>query len=185
MRMTIVMLIYVITGFSAVWAGDNREFIRLVGGIDSKFKTFRSEECGGYQAVLSSIEKRFSKRTEKDVRAAEGNYAYMLAIEMMHKAVRQGTMHQLCLVMVSNSEVSETNLFVILTPVGDFVIGYDEAGGRESGATAFTPWSKVDHEGWSFDTVAFADFTGGLTAKVYEEMREVPIVSVTENDPKA
>lgn len=188
MRTIIAMLIYVITGFSAVWAGEavhSRELIRLVGGIDSKFKTFRSEECGGYQAVLSSIEKRFSERTEQDVFAAEGNYAYTLAIEVMHDAVKQGTMHQLCLAMVYASEISETNLLVILTPIGDFVVGYDAAGGNESGGAAFTPWSKVDQEGWGFDTLAFADFTAGLTTKVYEEMKEMPIISVSEHDPKA
>lgn len=183
------LMLVILVGFpiavTAEEAVNDREFIRFVGGLDAKFKAFRTNECGGYQAVLSAIKVRFEKRTEQDVVAAESNYAYAVTIEVMYEAVRKGTMHYLCLAMVSNSEVSDTNLFVILTPIGDFAIGYDASIGKEEReAAAFTPWSKVDHEGWSFDTLAIADFTNGPSAKVYETMKEVPIVSVTERDPK-
>lgn len=144
----------------------------------------RSANCGGYEAVLSEIQRRFDIRTEQQVAAAEWNYAYTATLEVVREAVRQGSFHSSCLAMVSNSEMSETNKLVLLTRDGDIVVGYDTPMNHWYEGIAFTLWSKVDHDGWGFDTLAIADFTEGMSAKVMNEMQEVPIASVSSRTPR-
>lgn len=181
-----VSLLAVVVGgfqiFSAVGEGaDGQNFIRLADeSANAELQLKRATECGGYRAVLSEIESRFESRTEQDVFEAEWNYAYAVATDVMSDAVRQGTMHYACFAMVYNSEVSETNTFVLITPDGDFAIGHDAPINHWREGTALTAWSKVDHAGWGFDTFAIADFTDGLSAKVYDEIREVPLVRTTQ-----
>lgn len=151
---------------------DDRDFVSPADeGFRHELNDIRAVECTGYQYVLREIGNRFAKRTEQQVAAAENDYAYILAIQVMTEAVEDGIMHYTCMPMVFNSEVSETNKFVLMTPEGDYVIGYEWSDDWRNGS-AYTPWSQVDHAGWGFDTIAFTDFTDG---EVYEGMREFPL----------
>lgn len=162
------------------------DFIRLADADrEQELRDLRTKKCAGYEAVLAEIQSRFGDRTEQAVFEAEWNYAYEVTLNVMQKAVKKGTMHPLCLAMVYDADVSETNVFVLLTPVGDFAIGYDAPINHWREGTALTRWSQVDQEGWGFDTFVIADLTNGLSAKAYEEMQEVPLANLTKKEKRA
>lgn len=153
-------------------------------GQNNELQKVRATKCGAYGPVLNEIQYRFHDRTEQQVTAAEWDYAYVATLEVVREAVKEGSFHSSCLVMVSNSEVSETSKLVLITPDGDVVVGYDTPVNHWREGSAFTLWSNVDHESWHFDTLAIADFTNGMSAKVNDEMVEVPIASILSSAPR-
>lgn len=165
---------------------EGDKFLRFVGTKDTDRESWeriwRANNCANYKEVIDKVQSRFDSRTPKQVWDAEGDYASLLVVEEMNKAVRLGTMSRSCLVRISDSMTPEEEVFVLLAPFEDYVIGYELPDDNGQGGLAVTPLSKVHPKGYAFDIMELADFTDGLSQAVYDEMNLVKIVPIGDRD---